>query len=435
MRRQRYITGICGIAMAERLKTRAARALLWLMAPYLLVPALNASNIVTDWNTMASTAIVATGGKSPGASSVFFTYASLAVYDAVNAITGQYRPFYYEGTGSPSASVEAAVAAAAHRVLVNYFPSQQTTLDNQLSASLAGITADPDSKNAGVAVGEAAAMAVISARTGDGLEANVPYVPGSGPGAWIPTPPAFAAPVTPWLGQMRPFTMRSAGDFLPDPPPSLSSETWERDYNLTRIYGDVTSSIRSAAEAEIGIFWTEHTGQQYARSFNYLVNNYNLNTADSARLMAMLWTGYADAAIGCFNAKYKYGFWRPVTAIPAGGGNSDLTADPSWLPLAATPAHPEYPAAHGCITGSVTSLIASFFGTTHVHIVTDSAAFTDKVHQHVFEDSRDLMDEVFWSRIYVGFHYHHSLEVGRQLGESVAQQSVQNHFRPRNHSR
>jgi hypothetical protein len=164
---------------------------------------------------------------------------------------------------------------------------------------------------------------------------------------------------------------------------------------------------------------------------NVLVNNYNLNTADSARLMAMVWTGYADAAVGCFNAKYRYGFWRPVTAIPAGGGNSDLTADTTWLPLGTTPAHPEYPAAHGCITGAVSSLIADFFGTTHVHVVTDSKAFPSGVIQHTFEDTRDFMDEVFWARIYAGFHYHHSLEVGRQLGETVAQQLVQNHFRPR----
>jgi hypothetical protein len=193
------------------------------------------------------------------------------------------------------------------------------------------------------------------------------------------------------------------------------------------MYGGTTSTIRSAAETEIGVYWTEHTGQQYARMLNHLVDNYHLGTADSARLMAMVWTGFADAGVGCFNAKYKYGMWRPVTAIPAGGGNTDLTADPSWLALGATPAHPEYPAAHGCVTGAVSSLIADFFGNTHVHIVTDSLAFTDGMHQHIFEDSRDLMDEVFWARIYAGFHFHHSLEVGRQLGESVAQ-GVKGHF-------
>jgi hypothetical protein len=402
---------------------------LCLVAPFVLTCGIiHAGNVVTDWTTIASTTIVTNGGKSPGASSVWFAYSSLAVYDAVNAITGQYQPFYYRLAGPSNASIGAAAVAAAHRILVNYFPSQEITLDAQFTASLAAV-ADGGDKNAGVAVGEAAAMAVISARMGDGLEANITYQPGSGPGAWIPTPPAFAAPVTPWLGQMRPFTMKSAGDFLPDGPVTLTSEDWKRDYNLTRLYGGTASTIRSAAEGEIGIYWTDHTGGQYARAFNFLVNNYNLGVADSARMMAMLWTGYADAAIGCFNAKYKYGFWRPATAIPAGGGSSDLTADATWTPLGVTPAHPEYPAAHACVTGAVAPLIASFFGTTRVHVLTDSKAFTDGVHQHTFEDTRDLIDEVFWARIYAGFHFHHSLEVGKQLGESVAGRLVQNHFR------
>jgi hypothetical protein len=398
--------------------------------------ALHAGNVVTDWNTIASTTIVTNGGKSPAPSGVWFAYSSIAVYDAVNAITGHYQPFYYRFEAPANASIGAAAAAAAHRVLVNYFPSQQTTLDNQFATSLAGI-ADGGDKTAGVAVGEAAAMAVIMARMGDGLEANITYTPGSGPGAWIPTPPAFAPPVAPWLGQMRPFTMKSAGDFLPDGPAGLNSEDWKRDYNLTRLYGGAASTIRSAAETEIGVFYTEHTGQQYARMFNTLASANNLGVEDSARMMAMLWTGYADAGIGCFNAKYKFGFWRPVTAITAAGSASgpfgvptDLPSDPTWTPSGgATPAHPEYPAAHGCITGSVSTLIADFFGTTRVTIGIDSKAFSDGVHQHTFIDSRDLMDEVFWARIYAGFHFFHSLEAGRQLGQSVAGQVMRNHFR------
>jgi hypothetical protein len=409
---------------------RPADASIRLFATFCLALGIASGNVVTDWNTVANTTIVATGGKSPGASAVWFAYASLAEYDAVNAITGEYLPLYYRGRGPRSASVEAAVAAAAHGVLVYYFPAQSAALDAQLSTSLAGITADQSARDAGVAVGQAAAIAFISARNSDGLEANVPYSPGSGPGAWIPTPPAFAAPVTPWLGQMRPFTMRAANDFLPDAPPTLSTEAWKRDYNLTRVYGVASNSnLRSSAETEIGLFWTEHTGQQYARAFNYLVDNYHLDVADSARMMAMLWTAFADSAIGCFNAKYKYGFWRPATAIPAGGGNADLTADPAWTALGPTPAHPEYPAAHGCVTGAVSSVIASFFGTTRVHILVDSKSFTDGVHQHMFESTADLMDEVFWARIYAGFHYHHSLEVGRQLGENVAEQLVRHYFR------
>lgn len=403
-----------------------------LIAPLVFAVGLHGGNVVSNWNAIGSNSVIAVGGKVPAASTVWLAYSSIAMYDAVNAITGEYEPFYYRIAGPASANVDAAAVAAAHRVLVNYFPAQQAALDTQFTSSIGAVTGDPVSIAAGVAVGEAAALALISARTGDGLEANVTYTPGSGPGAWIPTPPAFAAPAVPWLGQMRPFTMKSAADFLPSPPEALSSEIWKRDYNLTRSYGGVTSSIRSAPEAEIGIFWTEHTGQQFARAFNTLVSNNNMGTSDAARLMAMLWTGVADAAIGCFNGKYKYGFWRPVTAIPAGGGNPDLTADPAWLSLGTTPNHPEYPAAHGCLTGAASTLIADFFGTTKVHVVTDSIVFTDGIHQHVFEDTRDFMDEVFWARMYAGFHFYHSLEAGRQLGESVAQGVAKNHFRARN---
>ncbi len=143
----------------------------------------------------------------------------------------------------------------------------------------------------------------------------------------------------------------------------------------------------------------------------------------------MLWTGSADSIIGCYSGKYTYGFWRPVTAIAAGGGNSDLQADPAWLPLATTPNHPEYPAAHVCFTGAVSTLIAGYFGTTKIHVVVDSMAFQDGLHTHTFDDTRDLLDEVFWARIYAGIHFYHSVEDGRQLGATIAREILRTHFR------
>ena len=156
-------------------------------------------------------------------------------------------------------------------MLVNYFPSQQASLDEQYNASMNAIAASPRAKAEGVDIGEAAAAALIAERTGDGLNANVIYTPGSGPGAWQPNPPN-APPVTPWLGQMRPFTMQSASQFLPDGPTALSSEEWVADYNVTRLFGDKNSTLRTAAQTEIGLFWTAHTGQQYSRTFNYLAH-------------------------------------------------------------------------------------------------------------------------------------------------------------------
>jgi hypothetical protein len=164
------------------------------LATALFVPARsNAQNVVTDWNTISSSTIVTNGGKPSTASSIWFAYASIAVYDAVNATHHRFQPFYFLGTTPAGASEEAAAVAAAHRVLVHYFPAQQPVLDVQFAVSLSKILASPPSKAAGVAVGEAAAAALIAARSGDGLEANVPYSPGSGPGVWQPTPPQILA--------------------------------------------------------------------------------------------------------------------------------------------------------------------------------------------------------------------------------------------------
>jgi hypothetical protein len=390
----------------------------------------SAQNAVTNWNTIASTTIVSNAATPIAASGVWFAYTSIAVYDAVNAVhQHKFRPFYYSGIAGPDASDEAAAIAAAHRVLVNYFPGQQAYLDAQFNNSLNAIVADPRAKRQGVDAGEAAAAALISERTGDGLNANVPYTPGSGPGVWQPTPPGFLAAATPWLGQMRPFTMRDAGQFLPDGPTSLSSEEWAADYNVTRLFGDVNSTLRTPAQTEIALFWTANTAQQYSQTFNSLVQYYKLDLMDSARLLAILWTGFADGGIGCFNGKYTYSFWRPVTAIRAGGDNPDLVADANWTPVATTPNHPEYPAAHACISSTVTSLVADFFGTHKVHVVVNSTVFSDAVHTHTFESTEDWLNEIYWARIFGGLHFNHSLQDGEALGRHVANQLFENHFR------
>jgi hypothetical protein len=391
---------------------------------------LPAQNVVTDWNTIASTTIVKNGGKTSGSSSVWFAYVAIASYDAVNSVERRFEPFYYFGKAADGASPEAAAVAAAHRVLVNYFPAQQPALDAQFAASLAAIQASEDAKTAGISVGGASAAALIAARANDGLEADVPYTPGTGPGVWQPTPPKFLPAATPWMGQMEPFTMTSASQFLPGGPTPLDSLQWKRDYNLTRILGEVDSTNRTTTQTEIGLFWTEHTPQQYARAFGYLAANYHLSVQDTARLMAILWTGAADSLIGCFNAKYTYNFWRPVTAIEVGGGNPGLRIDPDWMSLGITPNHPEYPSAHGCITGTISHLIEGYFGTSKVHIVVDSMVFPNGVHTHVFEDTHDLFKEVFWARMYVGFHFRHSMKDGGALGRTVARQLLREHFRP-----
>ncbi len=391
---------------------------------------LQAQNVVIDWNNIASTTIITNAKESSTASGVWFAYVQLAVYDAVNAIDHRHQPYLFTTDAQDGASKDAAAAAAAHRVLANYFPTQQASLDAQFASSLAAISDTPANISAGMAVGEQAAQALIAARSHDGLLANVPYAPPVGPGFWQRTPPAFAPPITPWLGQMVPFTMTSAMQFFPDEgPDALNSQEWIDDYNQVKTFGALNSTVRTPQQTEIGRFWTEHTGQQYARAFRNLATLKELNTSDTARLMAMLWTGYADSVIGCWNAKFTSSFWRPVTAIRAGGGNPQLTGDLAWTPLAATPAHPEYPAAHGCVTGAVSTILAGYFGTPDVQFSVDSLVTHTT---HTFATTTDLMKEVEAARIYAGFHYHHSVIQGRVLGLKVAHQMMEEFFRPSN---
>ena len=406
------------------------QARVWIIFTTIAFVALSTSqaqNVVTEWNAIASTTIITQGNKGADAF-VYFAYTSIAVYDATNSIHRRFRPFYFAGITDRDASEEAAAISAAHSVLIHYFPDQKAALDAQFEQSLGKIAASLEAKHTGVEAGAAAAQSLIAARTGDGLEADVPYVPGTAPGDWQPTLPGFLPAALPWAAQMRPFTMKSPSQFLPRGPYPLSNEQWAADYNLTRLFGERNSTVRTPGQTEIGLFWTELPFQQYARAWTYLVGNYNLNVSDSARLVAILWTGLSDSLIGCLNAKYAFSFWRPVTAIQAGGGNPELPADPGWTPLGTTPNHPEYPAAHGCATSAVSSLVADFFGTKNVHVIVDSRAFPEGVHTHTFENTDAWLDEVLWARIYAGFHFHHSLQDGVELGRRVSRQLFENNF-------
>jgi hypothetical protein len=207
----------------------------------------------------------------------------------------------------------------------------------------------------------------------------------------------------------------------------LDSQQWIDDYNQVKTLGAINSTVRTPEQTEIGLFWTEHTGKQYARAFQNLATQQGLGTLDTARLMAMLWAGYADAGIGCWNAKFTFSFWRPVTAIQAGGGNPALVADPTWLPLANTPSHPEYPAAHGCATGAVSTILAGYFGSPELTFSVDSRVTNTT---HIFTSTTALMNEVEKARIYAGFHYHHSVIQGKVLGTKVGNRLLEHYFTP-----
>ncbi len=380
---------------------------------------------VIDWNGIAASSVLK-AGLSPTVGIIHMAYVHLAIYDAVSAVERRYRPYGPVFAADPRASVDGAVAAASHMVLIHYFPNQAADLDAAYADALAAVP--EGSRDDGVVAGQKAAGQILTMRADDGLFAVVTYTPVPGPGEWQPTPPAFLPAQTPQVAMMTPFTMESASQFRPGAPPALDSDLWANDYAETKAYGAVNSTARTPAQTEIGLFWTAHPVAQFSGTLTKLAADEDLDASQAARLFAMSFVAVADAAIGCWDAKYHYHFWRPVTAIRAGDtdGNPATEPDAAWTPLAVTPNHPEYPAAHGCATGALTRTLEVLFG-PHVQLSASSSVTNTT---HTFSSPEDMLHEVQAARIYGGMHYRNSIEVGTTLGHCVVAQLRKDYFRP-----
>jgi len=390
------------------------------------------ADVVLDWNAHAARAIVTVGGQVPPRALIRLAMVHLAIYDAVNAIEGV--PFEsYAGVPAVDrpASPEAAVAAAAHDVLVALFPTQIADLDAKYAVSLAALPDDIAKVN-GIVVGQQAARGVLNARAQDGRDATVIYVPGSGPAVWVPTPPAFLAAQAPETRFVQPFALNSPSQFRPEGPFRLDSEDWARDYNEIKALGSALGSSRTAEQTDIARFWSDNPPLQWNRAWRALSMAKGLGLAENARYFAMLASASADALIACWDAKFFYNFWRPVTAIRAGDsdGNPETTSDPAWIGLVVTPNHPEYPAAHGCFSGASTETLKYFFGTDDVGFWIDSnvAGLMNPVRTY-FRFS-DALTEVGEARIYGGMHYRNSTRIGANMGKQVSRFTTRHFFRP-----
>jgi hypothetical protein len=413
--------------------SRMALTVIALSVMTLVIPANTVcADVVLDWNAHAAKAIVTVGGQVPPRALIRLAMVHLAIYDAVNAIEG--APF--EGYASVPvvdnpASEEAAVATAAHDVLVALFPTQAADLDAKYATSLAALP-DDGAKANGIAVGQQAASAILIKRAEDGRDATVTYTPGSGPGVWVPTPPAFLAAQAPETPFVQPFALKSASQFRPDPPFSLTSEDWARDYNEIKALGPAVGSIRTPEQTDIARFWSDNPPLQWNRAWRALSVAKGLGLADNARYFAMLATASADALIACWDAKFFYNFWRPVTAIRAGDtdGNSETAPDPAWIGLIITPNHPEYPAAHGCFSGASTETLNYLFGTDEVVFSMDSNVAGVVNPVRTFDRLSDALEEVLDARIYGGMHYRNSTRIGANVGKEVSRFTTRHFFRP-----
>jgi hypothetical protein len=384
------------------------------------------ANKVTDWNAIAAQVFL-TAGTAGAVGTVDMAYMHIAIYDSVNAIEGGYTVFAVRPSHVPrGASAKAATVEAAYRTLKYLYPAQAAYLDAQYAASLATIP-DGQSKLDGIAVGAEVATLFLASRVGDGRAANVPYTPGSGPGAWIPTSPAPPAAV--WLSQMRPFAIESPSQFRPEPPPGLDSDEWADDYNEVKTMGALNSSERTPEETTLGRFFLDPGVPQVAGALRQLVIERRLSLKDDARLFAQVYVAQADTTIAGWDSKYHYGFWRPITAIRAGDtdGNLDTEADPTWTPLGTTPNHPEYLSAHAFVDGAWTETLRQFFGTKKLHVTMTSTTTGTSMS---FSRTDDIVKAVEDARVFAGFHYRTSCVRGAALGKKVAKYVARNYFKP-----
>ncbi len=386
---------------------------------------------VTNWDAVGTQAFSA-AGLSPAEGHTIFAYVAIAVYDSVMSVRGGYEPFMVAVDAPAGTSAEAAVSAAAHSILVHYLPAQAPTiLDPAYAASLTTIP-DGQSKTDGIAVGNGIAALVIAVRAGDGFRTPVTYTAPNPPipGVWLPTAPT--PPVGTYLGLMRPFSLESADQFRPDGPPALDSKRWARDYNEVKEIGSSTSTTRTAEQTLAARFWAEPPVQQARGSFRKFVLDHDLDVVGASRFMAMISVTYADALIACFDAKYHYAFWRPITAIRAGDtdGNPATVGDPAWSPLLpATPNHPEYPSAHSCLTPAGGRVIARFLGTHQIDYTVPSLTGLGDRH---FADVKDLEYDVGNARIWGGIHFRSAVEDGIEIGKRTVDQVLAHHFRRSN---
>jgi hypothetical protein len=404
-------------------------------------------NCVTEWNRIAEDTVVRSRAfQNEGL--IYMAYVSAAVYDAVVALDGRYKPYGAGIAPVPGASSEAAVIEAAYRTLVNYFPAQAAVLDPLHAASLATIPDGP-SKLAGLSVGQAAANFVISTRTADGLVVPIRSTcadfggdPGTrcprmqpAPGVWRLTPP-YDPPQTPWVGNVTPFVLDSGDQFLPDDPPPLQSSEWEAAFDELKSEGRVASLARTPDQTATALFWTANVIRQYNRALRDVVALKSLDLVESARLQAMVNVVGADAQIAVMNAKYHFLFWRPVTAIdptsvtvdgfgPVPGfddGNPATIEQPAWRPLVGTPNHPEYPAAHGSITSAMAEVFSTFLGVNQFNLVVHgfNPATGNMDAVRTFRTPADLRKEIIDARVWAGLHYRFSGNAGVVLGRKVA---------------
>ncbi len=361
---------------------------------------------------------------------LYMSYVQAAVYDAVMRIAHRYEPYHHFKAQADHASLQAAVIAASYNTLVFYLGDPGGVLAAKYAAAIAALPADATTAR-GIAVGQAAAADIAALRANDGRNASVSAPYGQGPlapGVWVfPPPPSLQSAQTPWLAFMQPLLLTSSAQFRAPPPPALSSAQYATDLNETEAYGALNSTVRTPDQTAIAWFWNANAINQLNQTLRDAATQHGMDLVDAVHLLAMGEIVPTDAGIACFESKYHYLFWRPITAIRNADidGNAATTADPTWSPLVTTPNHPEYPSQHGCVTSALAQVLAHALGTDAIDVTilgAQGGAGTLTTSQH-FATVQDLNSQLVNARVWIGFHYRNSVVVGEDLGTAVVKHS------------
>ena len=387
-----------------------------------------AADEVTDWDAiMFQTALVAPA-TSPLVMNRNAAIVQSSVFDALNGIERRYTPIHVQPAAPPGASRRAAVVQAAYVALAHLYPAQQSTLDLQREASLDAIASDAAAENSesialGVAWGQTVADQIWAWRLTDGITPPPPpFLGGTDPGEWRPTPPAFLPGAGPQFAYMTPWVMLSPSQFRPAGPPALDSTQYAADLTETRVMGSISSTSRSADQTLAARFWNASTAAYYWHNIALsLAAERHFTLSENSHLLALVSLAMGDAVIACWEAKYHYVFWRPVTAI--------RMSDPTWTPLLITPAFPEYPSGHSTVSGAAAAVLVDSFGETSSFSV-GSDVMMGVVRS--FTSFTAATDEVKDARVFAGIHFRTACNDGNATGRAVGSYVLQHALLPLN---
>jgi hypothetical protein len=400
-----------------------------------------APNAVTLWNERTQPVIATWTGRGNAAQAYTNSLVQIAVYDAVVAIRGGYRPFFADIDAPDGANLDAAIATAAYRVTrtrVNVATPARDTLDSQYATYIAAIP-DGQSKNDGIAVGEAAAAATLTARTGDNFYNTAVYTnPPPDPGVWQSAPAAndyaTAGASDYQMSFTIPVTADSPGARRAPPPIAMDGKKYARALHEVQETGRKVSSVRTTEMTDVVQFWTESGFTLWTRNTRDIVISRGLDELESARALAVLGLAGGEAMLACWDAKYHYMNWRPFQAVQRADedGNKDTDPEANWAPLVRAN-HPEYPAGHGCYGAAMVTALRKIFDEDFPVTLTSTG---NQVAGHPVVPTRsyaslgEIIDDTANARVWGGLHYRTTMDASARWTKKVVHDALKHNFKP-----